>query len=86
MLQLTDQDKKILKHLKLLHEGWRSIRIIILISSIGMVILSAFFNVERLFLLAGGIYGLSYSIAGWHGRPEISLLFKCVEAITTDET
>src|SRR5690348_17137287 len=85
-VQFTDVELKMLRQLRLRHEGWRSTRAIILVASIA-ALLFALWRIVRgqpdtsmviLFGLASA--GLSYSLGGWSGRPEVSLLLKLAEA------
>ena len=86
MLELDDQEKKILKQLSRQHKHWKSTRLIIVIFSTLSIISAIFLESQWIFLLVIGGWGLSYVLSSWHGRPEISLLLKCVEANMKQET
>ena len=85
-MEFTTDELKMLSRLKVQHAGWKRVRIIILVCSLGMLLLGirALYSSPEMYLcaillvgLAAG--GLSYCIGGWAGRPEISLLLKLVE-------
>lgn len=87
-MEFTSDDLRMISHLKVQHSGWKKVRVIILICSIAVIAMSiyeinaespapAFFNF--LILIALGTGGLSYSLGGWAGRPEVSLLLKLIE-------
>ena len=84
-MEFSNEEKKMIRWLRRQHENWRSTRLILLISCIGLVGLSVCFwlrgetswHYMPLFFVA--IYGLSYTLGSWAGRPEISLLLKLLE-------
>jgi len=81
-MSLTEQDKKMIAHLKGQHQAWSQIRWIILVSALFFAVLyfSGFIDDAETVLVIGSISGLlSYSLGGWSGRPEISLLLKLAE-------
>jgi hypothetical protein len=87
-MEFTTDDLKMISHLKIRHSGWKRVRIIILVCSIGMLAmsiygLSAYPSAPEGFifvnLIALGALGLSYCVGGWAGRPEVSLLLKLIE-------
>ena len=87
MFELDDTERKILKRLRDQHNNWKSIRLMISIFSAICIVISMFLEQETILLLTIGAFGLSYSLGSWHGRPEISLLLKYVEAnIKKEET
>lgn len=85
-MQFTKEEKKMLAWLRQQHEGWRSVRVIILTCSIlcalfaALDIFRAGFGVHPFFLILIAGYGASYTLGSWSGRPEVSLLLKLVEA------
>ncbi len=84
-MELTEADLKMIKWLRRQHVGWRSTRVITAIGSAVAVGWSALAWLQGestagvIALAAMGFFGLSYSLGGWAGRPEISLLLKLVE-------
>lgn len=84
-MKLSENEQKMVSLLRKQHEGWKTTKIIILSGSI------VFFLVALYGLISGGeillnslVFGLSaggfsYAIAGWFGRPEVSLLLKLIE-------
>ena len=85
-MKFTADELKMLSLLKRQHAGWKKVRIIILACSLGMLLLSIRvlstskeLPICAIVLAALAAYGLSYSVAGWSGRPEISLLLKLFE-------
>ncbi len=84
-MKLTDADLKMINWLRRQHAGWRTTRIITAVGSsvaVGWAVLSWLQgeSTAGVAALAGmGFFGLSYSVGGWAGRPEISLLLKLVE-------
>ena len=86
IMEFTRDELKMISLLKIRHSGWKRVRIIILVCSLGMLLLGihALGTSPGMLLcsillvgMAGG--GLSYCIGGWAGRPEISLLLKLIE-------
>lgn len=85
-MDFTESELRMLKKLRLQHKGWKTTRVIILCGSL-IALAYALWRIVRgevdashiiLFGLASA--GLSYSLGGWSGRPEVSLLLKLVEA------
>jgi len=85
-MEFTRDELKMISLLKIRHAGWKRVRIFILVCSLGMLLLGvrALYTSPEMLLcsillvgMAAG--GLSYSIGGWAGRPEVSLLLKLVE-------
>ena len=84
MLTLSDTEEKVLAMLRKQHEGWKTTRAIILLVNLVILAMSGWLYYSNNILAAGVLlafagYGFSYVLAGWHGRPEISLLFRLVE-------
>ncbi len=85
-MQFTNEDRKMIAWLRKQHEGWRSVRIIILVASLlcGAFAVQEFlkhgFGALPLLLILIAAYGTSYTVGSWAGRPEVSLLLKLVEA------
>lgn len=85
-MQFTEEEKKMIAWLRQQHESWRSVRMIILISSMLSALSAAWdifntgFGAQPLVLIVIAAYGTSYTVGSWAGRPEISLLLKLVEA------
>ncbi|GHU09529.1 hypothetical protein AGMMS50225_10550 [Betaproteobacteria bacterium] len=85
-MQFTEEEKKMIAWLRQQHEGWRSVRIIILIASMMCALFAAWdifktgFGAHPLVLIVIAAYGASYTLGSWAGRPEVSLLLKLVEA------
>ncbi len=84
-MELTEADLKMIKWLRRQHAGWRSTRVITAVGSAIMVGWSglAWLHGESAIAVVAlgcmGVFGLSYSLGCWAGRPEISLLLKLVE-------
>ena len=82
-MEFTKEEFKMIAHLKRQHAGWKSTRVIILISSLGLIAFGiSLWNTSppSLILFWGLASGcLSYCLGGWAGRPEVSLLLKLVE-------
>ena len=89
-MQFSDDELKMVRWLRRQHAHWRSTRIIILVSSMALLALAAWHYFRGtshslplvLFLVA--VYGLSYTLGSWAGRPEISLLLKLIETHDPD--
>jgi len=85
VMQFSEDELKMLSWLKTQHKGWKSTRVIILVSSILMMSLSLYclyYGIQplaALILFGGSAGGLSYSLAAWSGRAEVSLLLKLIE-------
>lgn len=84
-MELNDSEKRMLRWLRGQHENWKSTRVIITVCSVFLLI-GAIWGIYRgestysiVPWLALGGFGLSYSVACWSGRPEISLLLKLAE-------
>lgn len=88
-MHFTTEDKKMIVWLQKQHENWRSVRVIILGSSalcLAFAVLEFFqrgYGALPLLLLVIAMYGASYTLGSWSGRPEISLLLKLIEAEKT---
>jgi hypothetical protein len=85
-MQLTPEDKKIVASLRKQHNGWKTGRFVILIVH-SILFAIALWELKTksepaagAALLGISAYGLSYVLGAWHGRPEITLLLKLVEA------
>jgi hypothetical protein len=86
-MEFTADELKMLSLLKGQHAGWKRVRIIILVCSLGLLLLgiiralysSPEIDLCAILLVGLSARGLSYCIGGWAGRPEISLLLKLVE-------
>jgi hypothetical protein len=85
-MQFTDEEKKMIAWLRQQHEGWRSVRMIILVASVLCALFAVWeifkegFGAQPLLLIVIAAYGASYTLGSWAGRPEVSLLLKLVEA------
>jgi hypothetical protein len=84
-MEFSKEEERMISWLRRQHENWRSTRAIILIVSVGLIGLSGLlwwqgetpWHYLLLFVIA--VYGLSYTLGSWSGRPEISLLLKLIE-------
>ena len=87
-MELTPNEQRMLRRLRQQHQNWTGIRTITLICTIGLIVMALLAWREgapwySLVLWAGLISGLlSYTIGGWYGRPEISLLLKLIDSAT----
>ena len=85
-MRFTDDEKKMIDWLRKQHEGWRVVRVIILVSSLVSAMGAAWeffttgFGALPLLLMVAAAYGASFTLGSWAGRPEISLLLKVIEA------
>jgi hypothetical protein len=85
-MQFTNEERQMIAWLRKQHEGWRSVRMIILVASLLCVafaaseIVQSGFGALPLLLIVIAAYGGSYTLGSWAGRPEVSLLLKLVEA------
>jgi len=75
---LNENERKMVAHLRRQHEGWPTIRWIILLCSF-VALAWSLYEPDQIASLAISFYGLSYSLGGWKGRPEVSLLLKIVD-------
>lgn len=91
-MELNDSERRMVCWLRGQHENWKSTRIIIAVCSMfllvgavwGMYIGESMFSLVPWLGLGEG--GLSYSVACWSGRPEISLLLKLTEEAMNQPT
>lgn len=85
-MQFTNEEKKMIAWLRQQHEGWRTVRMIILVASVLCAVFAAWdifrtgYGAQSLLLIVIAAYGASYTLGSWAGRPEVSLLLKLVEA------
>lgn len=85
-MKFTNEEKQMIAWLRKQHEGWRGVRMIILVGSLLCAAFAAWeifrsgFGAMPLLLFIMAAYGMSYTLGSWAGRPEISLLLKLVEA------
>ena len=83
-MQFSAEERQMIAWLRKQHAGWRTVRIIILVSSCicGAFTIAEFLRGGSQWLFPGvmAAYGLSYTLGSWHGRPEVSLLLKLIEA------
>ncbi len=89
-MKLNPTELKVLASLRRQHEGWKSTRVILLILhfavlAFGVWLVAARNETAGVAIVAIGAYGLSYALSGWHGRPEIALLFRLVEHATSSD-
>jgi hypothetical protein len=85
-MKFTNEERQMITWLRKQHEGWRSVRMIILVASLlcaafaAHEILQSGFGALTILLIVIAAYGASYTLGSWAGRPEVSLLLKLVEA------
>lgn len=85
-MEFTNEEKKMIAWLRQQHEGWRSVRMIILMSSVLCASFAAWeifrtgLGAQSLLLIVIAAYGASYTLGSWAGRPEITLLLKLIDA------
>jgi ATP-dependent Clp protease adapter protein ClpS len=85
-MQFTNDEMKMIRWLRTQHAAWRLVRVIILVSSLLSLGLAAwlfwFGDLSGIAItsVVVAVYGLSYTLGSWSGRPEISLLLKLVDA------
>lgn len=88
-MQFTEEEKKMIAWLRQQHEGWRSIRIIILSCSVFLGGMATWFyfrvgyGAYPLVLTLLALYGAGHTLGSWSGRPEVSLLLKLVQSHAT---
>lgn len=84
-MQFTNEEKQMIAWLRKQHEGWRGVRMIILVASLICAAFAAWeifhsgLGALPLLLILIAAYGTSYTLGSWAGRAEISLLLKLVE-------
>ena len=85
-MDFTPDEEKMITWLRRQHLGWRTTRMITLVTSLlsGCFAAWDFFTVgfgalPLIFLLVA-VAGLSHTVGSWAGRPEVSLLLKVVES------
>jgi len=83
-MEFSAKEQKMIRWLKLQQSHWHSTRVITLVGSLFVLLLAIFAiaSGKSIFggiaLLGMSIYGLSYTLGNWSGRPEISLLLKLI--------
>lgn len=84
-MQFTNEEKQMIAWLRKQHEGWRGVRMIILVASLICAAFAAWeifqsgLGALPLLLILIAAYGTSYTLGSWAGRADISLLLKLVE-------
>jgi hypothetical protein len=84
-MELSREEIKMIRYLRTQHEAWHQTKWIILVGGILFSAISIYGVLKSFPLLlilpniALSAYFLSYSIGGWNGRPEISILLKLAE-------
>jgi hypothetical protein len=84
-MELSQKEMKMIRYLRTQHEAWHQTKRIILVGGILFLAISIYGFLKSFSLLlilpniALSAYFLSYSIGGWNGRPEISILLKLAE-------
>ncbi|MGV3681347.1 MAG: hypothetical protein ACO1PM_16725 [Acidovorax sp.] len=83
-MQLTEQEQKMVSHLRKQHNGWRTNRVVIVVAAVIMLgqgirlVWSGQSDLGILYCaLSFGFF--SYTLGSWTGRPELSLLLRLIE-------
>lgn len=85
-MQFNEDEEKMILWLCRQHAGWKTMRVIILVSAIICLCFAIFeliyngLGASTVLYLIVGSSGLSYSLGSWSGRAEVSLLLKLIEA------
>ena len=78
-MTLSKHEKKMVAFLQRQHKAWPTTRWIILISCLLILAAAIFGFVKESVFYVLVVYGFSYVLGSWNGRPEVSLLLKLIE-------
>lgn len=78
-MELSETELKLLSKLEKRNASWRVHKWVILLNSFLILFIYYSTAFEESLLLAGGVFGIVYSLTNWEGRAESLLLLKVLK-------